>query len=114
MNSNFTSFPLYTTIKQKMGKTDCKRTLTETNIKTFMSYFKKLPNILYQSPLPDKSSSGDLIEIKNIFRRSKLYDYLKSPDTHTQEKNIINYIASNRHNPRLHYPLSTIYSNKRL
>ena len=44
----------------------------------------------------------------------KLYDYLKSPDTHTQEKNIINYIASNRHNPRLHYPLSTIYSNKRL
>ena len=42
-----------------------------------MSYFKKLPNILYQSPLPDRSSTGDLIEIKNIFRRSKLYDYLK-------------------------------------
>tara|TARA_B100000965_G_scaffold153230_1_gene127399 strand:- start:2385 stop:3116 length:732 start_codon:yes stop_codon:yes gene_type:complete len=44
----------------------------------------------------------------------KLYDYLKSPDTHTQEKNIINYIASNRHNPELQYPLFTIYSNKRL
>ena len=42
-----------------------------------MAYFKHLPNILYQSPLPDKSSTGDLIEIKNIFRRSKLYDYLK-------------------------------------
>ena len=42
-----------------------------------MAYFKHLPNILYQSPLPDKQSSGDLIEIKNIFRRSKLYDYLK-------------------------------------
>ena len=42
-----------------------------------MAYFKHLPNILYQSPLPDKKSTGDLIEIKNIFRRSKLYDYLK-------------------------------------
>ena len=42
-----------------------------------MSYFNKLPNILYQSPLPNKQSTGDLIEIKNIFRRSKLYDYLK-------------------------------------
>tara|TARA_B100001287_G_C22627124_1_gene503130 strand:- start:54 stop:776 length:723 start_codon:yes stop_codon:yes gene_type:complete len=42
-----------------------------------MSYFNNLPNILYQSPLPDRSSTGDLIEIKNIFRRSKLYDYLK-------------------------------------
>ena len=42
-----------------------------------MSYFNNLPNILYQSPLPDRSSTGDLIEIKNIFRRSKLYDYLR-------------------------------------
>ena len=42
-----------------------------------MPYFRTLPNILYQSPLPDKKSTGDLIEIKNIFRRSKLYDYLK-------------------------------------
>jgi len=42
-----------------------------------MSYFNNLPNILYQSPLPDRSSTGDLIEIKNIFRRSKMYDYLK-------------------------------------
>ena len=42
-----------------------------------MAYFKHLPNILYQSPLPDKNSSGDFIEIKNIFRRTKLNDYLK-------------------------------------
>ena len=42
-----------------------------------MSYFNNLPNILYQSPLPDKSSTGDIIEIKNIFRGSKLFDYLK-------------------------------------
>ena len=46
-----------------------------------MSYFNNLPNILYQSPLPDRSSTGDLIEIKNIFRRSKLYDYLKDNAT---------------------------------
>ena len=42
-----------------------------------MSYFKHLPNILYQSPLSHKDSSGDLIAIKNIFRRTKLKDYLK-------------------------------------
>ena len=42
-----------------------------------MAYFNNLPNILYQSPLPDKVSTGDMIEIKNIFRGSKLFDYLK-------------------------------------
>ena len=42
-----------------------------------MAYFNILPNILYQSPLPDKSSTGDMIRIKNIFRGSKLFDYLK-------------------------------------
>tara|TARA_B100000900_G_scaffold231929_1_gene196999 strand:- start:328 stop:1050 length:723 start_codon:yes stop_codon:yes gene_type:complete len=42
-----------------------------------MSYFNKLPNILYQSPLPDRASSVDLILIKNIFRGSKLFDFLK-------------------------------------
>ena len=46
-----------------------------------MSYFNNLPNILYQSPLPDRSSTSDIIEIKNIFRRSKLYDYLKDNAT---------------------------------
>tara|TARA_B100000927_G_C16339703_1_gene418777 strand:- start:39 stop:761 length:723 start_codon:yes stop_codon:yes gene_type:complete len=42
-----------------------------------MGYFNNLPDILYQSPLPDRSSSADLIRIKNIFRRSKLFNYLK-------------------------------------
>ena len=42
-----------------------------------MSYFKHLPNILYQSPLSHKDSSGDLIAVKNIFRRTKLKDYLQ-------------------------------------
>jgi len=42
-----------------------------------MAYFNNLPNILYQSPLQDKASTGDMIKIKNIFRGSKLFDYLK-------------------------------------
>ena len=41
-----------------------------------MAYFKHLPDILYQSPLSHKTSSSDYISIKNIFRRSKLKDYL--------------------------------------
>ena len=41
-----------------------------------MAYFKHLPNIFYQSPLSHKNSSGDYINIKNIFRRTKLKDYL--------------------------------------
>lgn len=48
MNANFTSFPLYTTIKQKISKTDCKRSLTETNIKSFLAYFKKIDKIGYE------------------------------------------------------------------
>ena len=46
-----------------------------------MAYFKHLPNILYQSPLPDKSSTGDLIEIKNIkspTKKSKEPSYIQS------------------------------------
>jgi len=42
-----------------------------------MAYFKHLPNVLYQSPLSHKNSSGDYIAIKNIFRRTKLKDYLQ-------------------------------------
>ena len=41
-----------------------------------MAYFKHLPNIYYQSPLSHKNSSADYIAIKNIFRRTKLKDYL--------------------------------------
>ena len=42
-----------------------------------MAYFRHLPDILYQSPLSHKNSSGDYIAIKNIFRRTKLKDYLQ-------------------------------------
>ena len=41
-----------------------------------MAYFRELPNLLYPSPLAHKQSSGDFIEIVNIFRRTKLFDYV--------------------------------------
>ena len=41
-----------------------------------MSYFRELPNLAYQSPLLHKNTSSDFIIIKNIFRRTKLADYL--------------------------------------
>ena len=41
-----------------------------------MGYFRELPNIAYQSPLSHKNSSREYIVIKNIFRRSKLFNYL--------------------------------------
>ena len=42
-----------------------------------MGYFRELPNIGYQSPLLHKNSSRDYIIIKNIFRRTKIFDFLK-------------------------------------
>ena len=42
-----------------------------------MGYFRELPDVAFQSPLLNKNSSSDYIVIKNIFRRSKLFDYLK-------------------------------------
>ena len=43
-----------------------------------MGYFRELPNIAYQSPLLHKNSSSDFLLIKNIFRRTKLYDFLEN------------------------------------
>ena len=37
-----------------------------------MGYFRDLPNIMYQSPLPEKVSTRDYIGVKNLFRRVKL------------------------------------------
>ena len=37
-----------------------------------MGYFNDLPNIMYQSPLPEKVSSRDYIAVKNLFRRVKI------------------------------------------
>tara|TARA_B100000941_G_scaffold93733_1_gene65089 strand:+ start:1098 stop:1745 length:648 start_codon:yes stop_codon:yes gene_type:complete len=41
-----------------------------------MGYFRELPNLLYPSFLPEKTSSLDFIEVKNIFRRIKVRDDL--------------------------------------
>ena len=41
-----------------------------------MGYFRELPNLLNPSFLPEKTSSLDFIEVKNIFRRIKLRDDL--------------------------------------
>ena len=46
-----------------------------------MAYFRELPNIAYQSPLSHKNSSGDYIVVKNLFRRTKLAEYVKSSST---------------------------------
>ena len=46
-----------------------------------MAYFRELPNIAYQSPLSHKNSSGDYIVFKNLFRRIKLAEYVKSSAT---------------------------------
>ena len=43
-----------------------------------MGYFRELPNLLYPSFLPNKTSSLDFIEIKNLFRRAKLRDDLQN------------------------------------
>ena len=37
-----------------------------------MGYFRELPNLLYPSFLPNKTSSLDYIEVKNVFRRVKV------------------------------------------
>ena len=43
-----------------------------------MSYFRELPNLQYQSFLPESKSSDDYILIKNLFRRVKLRDDLQN------------------------------------
>lgn len=41
-----------------------------------MGYFRELPNIEYPSPLSDRNSSSEYIEVKNLFKRYKLRDDL--------------------------------------
>lgn len=43
-----------------------------------MTYFRILPNLEYQSFLPNKKSTEDYLIVKNLFRRVKLRDDLKS------------------------------------
>ena len=46
-----------------------------------MGYFRELPNLRYPSFLPEKISSLDYIEVKNLFRRVKLRDDLQNSFT---------------------------------
>ncbi len=46
-----------------------------------MGYFRELPNLLYPSFLKDKNSSLDYLEVKNLFRRVKLRDDLRTAFT---------------------------------
>jgi hypothetical protein len=43
-----------------------------------MGYFRELPNLEYQSFLPDSSSSQDYLLVKNLFRRVKLREDLQN------------------------------------
>ena len=43
-----------------------------------MGYFRELPDLAYQSPLLHKNSSRDYVLVKNLFRRTKLFDFLKN------------------------------------
>ena len=43
-----------------------------------MSYFRELPNLLYQSPLSTRNSSTEYVRVKNLFRRVKLRDDLQN------------------------------------
>ena len=46
-----------------------------------MAYFREFPNLLYQSPLGHRKSTKEFVLIKNIFRRTKLFDYLSDNAT---------------------------------
>ena len=43
-----------------------------------MSYFRGLPDILYQSQSSDRNSSRDYVRVKNLFRRVNLRDDLQN------------------------------------
>ena len=43
-----------------------------------MGYFRELPNLQYQSPYTNRISSSTYVTAKNIFRRMKIRDDLKS------------------------------------
>lgn len=43
-----------------------------------MSYFRELPDLEYQSVLPDSNSSTNYVRVKNLFRRVKLRDDLQN------------------------------------
>ena len=49
-----------------------------------MTYFRELPNLSYQTPFSDTSSSQDYALVKDLFRRVKLRDDLKGSLTYLE------------------------------
>ena len=49
-----------------------------------MTYFRELPNLSYQTPFSDRSSSQDYVLVKNLFSRVKLRDDLKGSLTYLE------------------------------
>jgi hypothetical protein len=43
-----------------------------------MGYFRELPNLEYLSPLSNRTSSSEYIEVKNLFKRIKIRDDLQN------------------------------------
>ena len=43
-----------------------------------MGFFRELPNLLYQSPLSDRTAADEYVEVKNLFRRVKLREDLQN------------------------------------
>lgn len=43
-----------------------------------MGYFRELPNLQYLSPLAERNSSSDYVEVKNLFKRVRMRDDLQS------------------------------------
>jgi hypothetical protein len=43
-----------------------------------MSYFRELPDVLYQSNLLGKTSSREYIAVKNLFRKVKIQDWIEN------------------------------------
>lgn len=48
MNNDFNSFPLYTTLKQKLNKTTMLSSLSTSETKNFLEFFKKMDTIGYE------------------------------------------------------------------
>tara|TARA_B100000579_G_C22786890_1_gene832383 strand:- start:98 stop:778 length:681 start_codon:yes stop_codon:yes gene_type:complete len=56
----------------------------------------------------------DIRPVDDYVAPTELYDYLRSFITHPDKKSTIQYISNNKHLPSIQYPLSFIYSTKKL
>ena len=89
------SLALKSRLDQLWSMLSCKR---YTNSK----YKKK--DIIRITPV----GNGKYLHTENISPTS-LYDYLISPSVEPDKDSLINYISSNRHKPKVQYPLTSLY-----